>query len=111
GWDGARWGGRGEGEGGGGGCPCCVERQFAFLAGDVGVDTTVLCGRNAVQVTPPLELLSGRLDLPALGKRLGSHGTFEVTPMLLRGRLNGGDLELTVFPDGRGIALGTRCLA
>jgi adenylyltransferase/sulfurtransferase len=113
--------GRGEEGAVGGGCECCVGRRFPYLSGDVAVDTTVLCGRNAVQVMPPLDLVTGRLDLPAMAARLGAggHGSFEATPAMLRGRLrepslasagtsDGGEgLELTVFPDGRAIVRGT----
>ncbi len=113
-------------------CPCCGKRDFVFLEGRVGVDTTVFCGRNAVQVTPPLELVHERLDLTALGHRLAPHGTFEVTPFHVRGTLaptptptptptaaapaagiqDPDDdppvpLTVTVFPDGRALIHGT----
>ena len=32
-------------------CPCCQQRQFEWLEGEHGSQTTSLCGRNAVQVT------------------------------------------------------------
>ncbi|MBX3359064.1 MAG: ThiF family adenylyltransferase [Phycisphaeraceae bacterium] len=108
-------------------CPCCGERRFDHLEGRTNVDTTVLCGRNSVQVNPPLELITRRLDLESVAARLAAHGRFTVTPLMLRGRLSSvegaaageeGDeagiddesntgLELTLFPDGRAIVSGT----
>ena len=32
-------------------CPCCAQRQFEWLDGEHGTQTTTLCGRNAVQVS------------------------------------------------------------
>jgi molybdopterin/thiamine biosynthesis adenylyltransferase len=115
------------------GCPCCGARDFAFLDGRVALDTTVLCGRNSVQVTPPLELVRERLDLSALRARLAPHGRFDVTPFYLRGTVgappappgnpapasspaarapddaddHAGALTVTVFPDGRALIHGT----
>jgi len=105
-------------------CPCCGKHDFAFLDGRVGVDTTVLCGRNSVQVTPPLELVHERLDLAALHHRLAPLGRFDVTPFHVRGTLfapragvapagiqDDDDppvpLTVTVFPDGRALIHGT----
>ena len=34
-------------------CPSCKRREFPWLAGRGGSRTAVLCGRNAVQLTPP----------------------------------------------------------
>jgi adenylyltransferase/sulfurtransferase len=92
-------------------CECCVQHRYPYLSGDLAADSTVLCGRNAVQVNPPLDLVTQRLDLDALAARLRPHGVFEATRVMLRGRLTGKNgeegLELTVFPDGRAIIRGT----
>src|SRR5262245_57753080 len=40
-------------------CPCCGGREFAWLSGERGSHTAVLCGRNAVQLSFP-----GRAALP-----------------------------------------------
>ncbi|MBL8830206.1 MAG: ThiF family adenylyltransferase, partial [Planctomycetaceae bacterium] len=53
-------------------CACCKRREFAWLEGNRGSHTAVLCGRNAVQIAPP----SGtRLELTELAKSLSSLGT------------------------------------
>jgi adenylyltransferase/sulfurtransferase len=113
-------------------CPCCARRRFDFLDGRTAGLSSVLCGQNAVQIVPanpPLSTdpLDRLIDLNALAGRLQPHGSFTVTPFLLRGRLDreapgaaqpaesgeAGDaaLELTVFPDGRAIIKGTDDLA
>jgi len=91
-------------------CPCCGARRFEFLEGRGRAETSVLCGRHAVQVRPA----AGRaLDLGALRDRLASHGEFRLEAGLLRGTLRdesgreGEPIELTVFADGRSIVRGT----
>lgn len=91
-------------------CVCCVQRRFDFLDG-VGVGrTTKLCGRGAVQVTPPK---LGRVDLPAVAASLSKQGAVTSLDGLVRAVLDGeppeiGDhVELTIFSDGRAIVKGT----
>ena len=93
-------------------CPVCGERDFAFLKAEQGARTTVLCGRDAVQVS-----VAGApaLDLAGLADRLragrapagadGTTGAIKVNAYLLRAEIDGH--ELTVFPDGRAIIKGT----
>jgi molybdopterin/thiamine biosynthesis adenylyltransferase len=83
-------------------CPCCVQRRFDHLEARGTSQTTTLCGRNAVQVSPGRPL---RLDLEALGRRLGQIGAVAASPYLVR--LAVGAHELTVFADGRAIVTGT----
>ena len=83
-------------------CPCCVQRRFEFLEARATSRTTSLCGRNAVQVSPPRPL---RLDLAELGRRLSPAGAVACNEYLLR--LSVGAQELTVFADGRAIVKGT----
>src|SRR5919107_1776580 len=52
-------------------CPACALRRFDALAAEAGDMTTVLCGRNAVQVTPRS---AARVDLEALAARLSAAG-------------------------------------
>lgn len=93
-----------------GDCPCCARGEFAFLAGRTASATTALCGRNAVQITPAEPAAAGRgLDLAEMADRLAPHGRFTHNGYLLRGRFGArdGELELTLFPDGRAIIKGT----
>jgi adenylyltransferase/sulfurtransferase len=83
-------------------CPVCDGRFFELLGAEQGSMTTILCGRNAVQVSPrPAQLL----DLSRLAKRLDRAGPVTVNEYLLR--LDTEGVQLTVFPDGRAIVKGT----
>ena len=94
-------------------CPCCVSGRFEFLAGDTASATTSLCGRSAIQITPPAGSGGdGGLDLAMMAKRLSAHGSFTHNGYLLHGRFDdlkgdAGPFELTLFPDGRAIIKGT----
>lgn len=85
-------------------CPCCAKRQFAYLCGDVQSQTSVLCGRNAVQISPSrssqkvIDLPRFASSLPPVAKPL--HNRFLV-------RFQAGNCEVTLFPDGRAIISGT----
>jgi len=86
-------------------CPCCGLRRFQWLQGQRTSSTTVLCGRDAVQVKPDPGSDSMRLD--ALAERLADHGTFRGTSDVLHGRLEEAGVDLTVFPDGRALIKGS----
>jgi adenylyltransferase/sulfurtransferase len=83
-------------------CPACARGERLWLSGRETSQTTVLCGRNAVQVTPATP---ARLDLSLLAEKLRSSGKVTPTPFLLRCQV--GELELTIFRDGRAIIKGT----
>lgn len=83
-------------------CPTCTLGRYKMLEAEAGDLTTVLCGRNAVQVSP---LNSTQVDLPALARRLQASGEVVINPYLLR--LRAGDYELTIFQDARAIIRGT----
>jgi adenylyltransferase/sulfurtransferase len=82
-------------------CPCCVEGRYAFLDAPPP-PAVVLCGREAVQVHPPVPL---RPDFRALAERLGPLGEVVANEYLLRLRIPGH--ELTLFQDGRANVGGT----
>ena len=88
-------------------CPCCGRRQFDYLSGKLAGGTTVLCGRNAVQLTPT-DPQRGRIDFSAIADKLRSAGAADirVNVFLLKARID--NLELTLFPDGRAIVAGTK---
>ncbi len=99
-------------------CPCCDRGSFIYLRGEVGDDPVHLCGRIAVQISPPQAAFGGAtaanpLDLQGLARRLEPHGRFSVNRFAIRGVLTnerneaGEPLELTVFSSGRAIVRGT----
>ncbi|MBC7235643.1 MAG: ThiF family adenylyltransferase [Chloroflexi bacterium] len=83
-------------------CPACGRGEFEFLSGARTSWTTVLCGRNAVQIVPPGE---HQLDLQRLKERLASVGEATFNGFLLSFRAD--DYELVLFPNGRAIIKGT----
>ena len=87
-------------------CPCCALRQFDWLDGGQGTQTTSLCGRNAVQVT---QRAGTKIDFTQLSSQLKSSGTVTSNKFLLKFQVadGGDDYEFTVFPDGRAIIKGT----
>jgi len=87
-------------------CRCCALRQFEWLEGEHGTQTTSLCGRNAVQVT---QRRSSTLNFLDLARQLQASGTVTTNKFLLKFQVtDGGDpYEFTVFPDGRAIIKGT----
>jgi adenylyltransferase/sulfurtransferase len=62
----------------------------------------VLCGRNAVQLSPPDR---AGVSLTALADKLASVGRVTHNKYLLRLAVD--DYQVTVFPDGRAIIGGT----
>ncbi len=84
-------------------CPACGEQRFDFLQESAGPQATMLCGRNAVHVTPPE---GSAVALPGLAERLQAVAQNLVgNEFMLRGTIEG--YEFTVFPDGRAIIKGT----
>jgi adenylyltransferase/sulfurtransferase len=83
-------------------CPACVRAEYEFLSGAQESWTTVLCGRNTVQIVPPTEQ---RLSLEALGRRLGRIGKASYNGFVLTFEV--ADRELVVFPTGRTLVRGT----
>ena len=84
-------------------CPCCGLREFSYLDGTLGADATTLCGRNSVQIRARGD---HAVNLDDLERRLAAVGTVERTRYLLRASID--DLNITVFPDGRAIVVGTQ---
>jgi adenylyltransferase/sulfurtransferase len=83
-------------------CPTCGLGRYETLETEAGDFASVLCGRDAVQVSPRR---STQVDLPALAERLRAAGDVQINPYLLR--LRAGEYELTVFEDARAIIRGT----
>lgn len=83
-------------------CPTCGLGNFATLEPASGDFAAVLCGRNAVQISPAQPT---RLNFEELAERLRATGEVKFNDYLLRFRT--GDFELTVFQDARSIISGT----
>jgi adenylyltransferase/sulfurtransferase len=83
-------------------CPACALGRFESLEAEAGDTAAVLCGRDAVQVSPRV---AASLDLEALAARLRAAGEVKSNEYLVR--LRAGGYELTVFRDARAIVRGT----
>jgi molybdopterin-synthase adenylyltransferase len=83
-------------------CPACGEGRYEYLAGQRTAWTTVLCGRNAVQIVPPDEW---HLSLDDLQARLSRVGRVTNNGFLLSVEVEG--CEMVLFPNGRAIIKGT----
>lgn len=82
-------------------CPACHRGELAWLSGNRAGQSLVLCGRNAVQVTPSS---TGPMNLEQLAAQLQSVGRVSQNRYLVRCAVDG--LELTIFADGRAIVSG-----
>ena len=83
-------------------CPTCALGKFQTLEAAAGDFAAVMCGRNAVQISPSQPT---QVDFKALSERLRGAGEVKFNDYLLRFRA--GEFELTVFQDGRSIIRGT----
>lgn len=83
-------------------CPTCGLGNFATLEATSGDFAAVLCGRNAVQISPAQ---ATKLNFEELAERLRATGEVKFNEYLLR--FQTGDFELTIFQDARSIIRGT----
>ena len=83
-------------------CATCRERSFRYLTAERTNWVTSLCGRNAVQITPPQDTA---VDLERLKASLAGQGRLRDTGYYLRFAAEG--VEMSIFPDGRVILTGT----
>jgi adenylyltransferase/sulfurtransferase len=84
-------------------CPGCTAGRYDYADATGAGLSTVLCGRDAVQVRPPR---GAALDLEALAARLAALGRVQRNEHLLR--FSGTEAELVVFRDGRAIVKGVQ---
>jgi len=89
-----------------GGCPACNEGDFPWLAGRRASHSAVLCGRNAVQLSPSDR---SALSLDRLAEKLASVGRVTQNRYLVRAAVD--DYVVTIFADGRAIISGTDDIA
>jgi molybdopterin/thiamine biosynthesis adenylyltransferase len=83
-------------------CVSCSLGRFETLEAAAGDFAAILCGRNAVQISPAK---ATRLDFAQLAARLKTTGEVKFNDYLLRFRT--GEFEMTVFQDARSIIRGT----
>ena len=83
-------------------CPACGRGDYEYLAAREGIQTTTLCGHNAVQVSTRS---AARIDFAELARRLAPVGEVSFNEFMLRFKADGH--ELTLFPDARAIIKGT----
>lgn len=83
-------------------CETCGQGRYAHLSASPS-GTAVLCGRNAVQITPAA---AATIDLAEAERRLAPLGRVRRNPYLLKFAVPDGG-ELTLFPDARAIVQGT----
>ncbi|MFH1811341.1 MAG: ThiF family adenylyltransferase [Pseudomonadota bacterium] len=84
-------------------CRCCGEGRFDFLTPARQSWNDVLCGQDAVQISPTPGV---RVDFDVLRQRLGD--AVSVHPLGAMARVSVDGVELLVFEDGRTIVKGTR---
>ena len=83
-------------------CRTCGLRIFDFLDDESPEFSAVLCGRNAVQISPPN---STTIDLKSFGEKIAHLGDVKQNEYLVRFTIGGN--EVTVFRDARAIVKGT----
>jgi molybdopterin/thiamine biosynthesis adenylyltransferase len=83
-------------------CPACGKRRFDYLEGRSTSLVASMCGRNAIQITPPGEVA---MPLERLKDELASSGSVEYNGHVLKFAVD--SYELLLFPDGRAIIKGT----
>lgn len=83
-------------------CPACARGVYRSLDEEGNDFAAVLCGRDAIQISPPRPTA---IDFERLAERLRAAGEVNFNTYTLRFRV--GDYELTVFRDARSIIRGT----
>jgi molybdopterin/thiamine biosynthesis adenylyltransferase len=85
-------------------CAGCQTGERPWLHGTQSARSAVLCGRNAVQITPAQPM---QLTLEELGTRLAESGRVTRNPFLVKLEASDSEFVLIVFRDGRAIVQGT----
>ena len=86
-------------------CPSCGQHRLDWLDGRRGSQSSVLCGRNAVQIR--LDEVT-TLDLGRLAEQFSAEQILLQNSFMMRVEVDA--LVLTLFPDGRAIVTGTEDL-
>ena len=83
-------------------CECCVKHNFEFLNAKKKTRITLLCGENAVQITPAKNTV---LLFEEFAQKLRKSGKVEVTEIILKFSVD--SYQLNIFKSGRAIVYGT----
>lgn len=83
-------------------CPACGLRNFPFLSGEIRTESTIMCGKNAVQFNSPQ--WSGE-TLGEIASKLQPLGAVEQNGFFVRLPLDA--YTLTIFRGGRTVVEGT----
>lgn len=83
-------------------CPACAQGELTYLSGKHHSETTILCGKNAVQIQSPG--LAGANHV-AIEKRLAHVGEVVRNPYFLRLKID--EFVITLFAGGRTVVEGT----
>ena len=83
-------------------CKTCSLGVFETLTPETDERAAILCGRDAIQISPASPT---SVNFKSLAARLAAAGEVKFNEYLLRFRI--GNFELTVFPDARSIVRGT----
>lgn len=87
-------------------CPACNGSEYPWLDGSRASRSAILCGRNAVQLSPPDR---ATMSLERLAEKLAAVGRVTQNRYLVRASID--DYVLTLFADGRAIVSGTDDIA
>jgi molybdopterin-synthase adenylyltransferase len=87
-------------------CPACNGSEYPWLDGSRASRSAILCGRNAVQLSPPDR---ATMSLEKLAEKLSAVGRVTQNRYLVRATID--DYVLTLFADGRAIVSGTDDIA
>lgn len=87
-------------------CPACGLARYETLSAESREAAAVLCGRDAIQISPSQ---ATSVNFASLAERLRRAGEVKFNEYLLRFRT--GNFELTVFKDARSIIRGTNEIA
>ena len=87
-------------------CPCCRHLEFEYLEGKAASATTILCGGQAVQISPAPQRRR-KVDFAAIAGRIAPVATGEVEHNRFMLTAEIGDYTICLFSDGRAIIKGT----
>jgi adenylyltransferase/sulfurtransferase len=84
-------------------CPVCGKGEFRLLDRGISPGTSVLCGREMIEILPAVPMTS---SLSQVRARLEKLGKVSANPFLIRFSARG--RELVLFSDGRALIKGAR---